>query len=546
MYLDISFKKMGFITIVALLLVICVYSTNTLKMHYFGSTPFFYTITTAAKYAANSAFASIQRSSLFATSFFSRGDTEANAKGIPVLTYHRIVQNPNDTSNVSITTFRDQMSTLKKAGWQAVSLEDFEAYMEGKKELPARSFLITFDDGAKESFYPADPILQAFDYHAAIYVIAASSQIPESIYYLSPEELRWILKSGRWSIGSHSYDGHRPYVTDADNNKGVFFADRIWAEDANRLETPDEFTARVHTDLTKSKEILESTYGVPVNTFAFPLGNETGIEGANNFPAGAAVTEAQARSIYKLGFLQTNNQQFTFTFPISNTASSSNVTDATRNMLATNFLVRRIHVDHDWDGARLLSIMENGRMKDLPFEDDFSTNTGWITAWGSLDIGRNNFTLTAVEGLGGASTFLDGSELWDNYSFDATANWHNDYLFVMADVINSKTYDSCVFSPGLVRIQSVVNGEARTLAEHKDPAINYSDTARAGIRVHGNVIECTWNYGLLVEAYERAHSGGVGLQIWSDIPGSAQLQVSSVIARPLNANAEPIATTTQQ
>ena len=536
MYLDISLKKISFIIIVTFLLAVCVYSTNTVKMQYFGSTPFFYTITTAAKYAANSAFATLQRSSLFASTFFTRGNVEAHARGIPVLTYHRIVQNPNDTENVPLATFRDQMSTLKKAGWQAVSLEDFEAYIEGKKELPARSFLMTFDDGAKESFYPADPILQAFDYHAAIYVIAASSQIPESTYYLSPQELQWILKTGRWSIGSHSNDGHRPYAVDTEGTKGVFFADRIWMKDEGRLETPDDFTARVHADLTKAKETLESTYKVPVDTFAFPLGNETGQEGANNFPQGASITEAQAHSIYRFGLLQTNNQQFTVNFPTTNMASSTDISSATRNMLATNFLVRRIHVDHDWDGARLLSILENGLMKNLPFEDDFSTNTGWITAWGSLDIGRNNFTLKAADSLGGASTFLNGSELWDNYAFDATANWQEGSLFVLGDVIHSKTYDACVFSPGQVHMISVTNGQTKTLGSKTNPSIAYGSAVRAGIRVHGSVIECTWNYSSISESFERTHSGGAGLQIWSEVPGIAQLQVTSVIARPLTAS----------
>lgn len=534
MYIDISLRKITFIVILTILLAISVFTTNTEKSQYFGSTPFFYTITVGGKYLLNSLIANIQKSTLFAQAFFSRSTTTAGyERGIPVLTYHRIVTDPNDKSNVPFATFKDQMQALKNAGWQAVSLEDFEAYLKGEKQLPDRSFLITFDDGAKESFYPADPVLQAFDYHAAMYVIVASSQTPESTYYLSPEELKWIIKTGRWSVGSHSYDGHRPYPANAQGDSGVFFSDRLWLPEKNRLETSSEFSARVRNDLTQAKDALQETYGKPIDTFAFPLGNETNITGTANFSEGAQTTQDIARSIYTFGFLQTNNQEFTYNFPVSS-GPSSDITSTTENFLATNFLVRRIHVDHDWNGARLLSILENGREKSLPYQDDFTQDKGWIIPWGRSDLGRNNFTLHAASNMTSASTFLDGSELWDNYSFDVTANWHTGYLFVLADVINSKTYDACSFAPGEVNIISSVNGETHTLTTVKDPQIQYSNNARAGIRVRGSTVECSWNYAAVADYYDRTHSGGVGIQTWSETPGVAELQVSSIIARAID------------
>src|SRR4029077_6358919 len=174
-----------------------------------------------------------------------------------------------------------------------------------------------------------------------------------------------------------------------------------------------------------------------------------------------------------------------------------------------------IHVDHDWNGAHLLSILENGRTKALPYEDDFSVDRGWIVAWGLSDIGRNNFSLKATPQLTSASTFLDGSELWGDYSFDVASNWHDGYIFVLGDVINSKTYDTCVFSPGQVQIQTSINGESKTIATQKDPRIQYGDNVSGGIRLRGSSIECTWNFSTIAQAYERSHSGGVGLQIWN-------------------------------
>lgn len=540
MYLDLSARKVAAVASIVTVLFLCVYSTYAAKMDLFGTTPFFYTINVGSKYALESLMAGVTKNRLFAGAAAAFGlderteqSSDRNASSIPVLTYHRVVDDANDVNNITVSRFRDQMTTLKDAGWQAVSLTDFEAFMRGEKELPEKSFLLTFDDGAKQSFYPVDPILKSLGYHAAIYIIVQSSYTPESTYYLSPEEIRWMLKTGRWAIGSHSYDGHRPYPTDAGGGDAIFFADRIWNTDAGRLETPEEFTARVREDLTNARTTLEETYAVPIDTFAFPLGNETGIRGANNFPEGASITEDTARSLYTWGFVQTNNQTYTFNFPRTTTATFSPPFPFTADRLSADFLVHRIHVDYDWNGARLLSIMENGRAKNLPYDDDFSQNRGWIPAWGSLETGRNNLQLAAANSITSASTFLDGSALWDDYSFDASINWSGSHVSLLADVIDSKTYHSCAFSEGVVRLQQTVNGETTTLKETHDARITYGENVRPGIRVHGSVIECTWEFASIVEDYSRTFSGGVGLQIWDPQPGTARVQVSSVLVRPI-------------
>ena len=527
MYIDLSFKKIGSILLVCAMLWVTLLLTGNMKEHRYGSTPPFASVglawqevTLRAWYAIEGTFWKFSRNANTATALtskeltFERNDSFEPARGIPVLTYHRVVSDDNDLNNVTASAFRDQMLTLKRAGWETVSLEEYLAFVKGKRELPERSFLITFDDGAKESFYPVDPLFQALDYEGVIYVIASAAQTEESTYYLSSTEIKRMLKSGRWDIGSHSYDGHRPYQVSETRYDGIFFADKLWLSDKNRNETEAEFSERVEHDLVRARHELELEYGVPINTFAFPLGNETGIEGAANFPEGAPITERTAGNFYDVGFLQTNNQGYTFNFP------------------QNGFIARRIHVDHDWDGERLLREMESGLAKNLPYNDDFSENKGWIPAWGALDLGRNNLTLQANNDASSASTFLDGSAFWNNYSFDASLNWSNGSVFLLADVKDSKTYDSCAFSDGKIRLQSTRNGETQVLAEVEDDSITYSADARMSIRVHDAVIECLWNYKSLVEAYDRTRTGGIGLQVWNPELGTASLQVSDVLVRP--------------
>lgn len=452
---------------------------------------------------------------------------EREARALPSLTYHRIVRDENDVNNVTSSRFKDHMATLKAAGWETVSLEEFERFMRGEIEVPEKSFLLTFDDGTRESFYPVDAVLETFGYEAANFIIVESSEIKKTIHYLNPREVRLMLSTGRWAIGSHSFDGHRPYRVDPEGHTGIFFADLLWNTSANRLETPEEFAERVRTDLTKAKSELERIYGKPIVSFAFPLGNESGISGANNFPEGSAITERIAREIYQFGFVQTNNQQFKANVPwtISRSGGAAPLGDP--------FLMYRIHVDYDWDGKRVLQELETSLPKDLPFEDDFSTNRGWIPSWGILHIGRNNFELAAGSDNSSASAILDGSQLWDDYSFDMAMQWHGGHVLILGDVVDAATYHACTFAPGEVRVQEQRDGTSKTLLTKKDSRIRYGDGVRAGIRVHGSVIECTWDFESIAEVYSRNFKGGVGIQSWASEKGAARVQVSSVIARPL-------------
>lgn len=531
MYLDFSLKKISLLAIIAIVLSSFVYLTHVTKMNHFGTTPYFYALPNGFRYAvdlARAAFVEPVRAPI----------DEKKAVAIPVLTYHRVLSS-EDVNNITVERFREQMTTLKYAGWQAVSLQDFEDFMDGKKALPEKSFLLTFDDGAKKSFYPVDPILKELGYNAVNYIIVQSSKSPDTTYYLTPEEIKQMIATGRWSIGSHSYDGHHSYPVDAQGNPGVFFADLLWKSDVGREETRDEFTARVREDLAHAKRELESTYNMPIRTFAFPLGNETGISGANDFDDGPSITENEARSMYDYGFVQTNNRNYTFNFPSVATDAFASRFPKTIAALKTDFLIHRIHVDYDWDGARLLSIMENGLAKSLPYEDDFSSNDGWLVAWGSSEMGRNNFLLKATPELTSASAYLDGTALWDNYSFETSANWHQSFALILADVVNSKTYHACAFAPGEVRIQKIVNGETTTLKTVKNRAIAYGDDVHMGVRVHGDTIECTWNFASVIEDYSRDFSGGVGVQTWEETPGAAQIQFASLLVRPDTATTTP-------
>jgi len=404
---------------------------------------------------------------------------------------------------------------LYRAGWRTATLEEYEQFMRGERTLPERTFLITFDDGAQQSYYPSDPIFRTLGYNASEYVIVAGSETPKSTYYLSPEQIHSMLATGRWEIGSHSFDAHHPYPTDANGGTGIFYTDKLWLPAEGRLETDDEFLKRVQDDLARSREALQAQYGVTVDTFAIPFGGETGHRAADNYPGGNNVTLNEASKLYNFVWLQTDRRSFTYNYPA----------------YASPF-GKRIHVDFDWSGDTLNTFMEGGLPKSLPYSDNFSVESGWRSSWGNVQpVG--SLELRADPGDTSAGSVLDGSLLWNTYKAEATVNWSQGYALLMGAVQSALTYRSCSFSLNEVEIHETSNGITTTIAKREVPIVEYGLGVRLGISVGKNSISCLYNDVLLLSATTSPNEGGVGIQTWAHEPGTANLIVTNFLANPL-------------
>lgn len=96
------------------------------------------------------------------------------AARIPVLMYHQIGA-PGSCGEARYTVdpriFARQMETLATEGYQACSLDDFLSWHAGHGELPARSVLITFDDGFCGVLDEALPVLRSLRWPFTVFVV---------------------------------------------------------------------------------------------------------------------------------------------------------------------------------------------------------------------------------------------------------------------------------------------------------------------------------------------------------------------------------------
>ena len=128
----------------------------------------------------------------------------ANTDGVPVLMYHYVYTDTNrpDTLNanyISDVKLREQLTYLTENDCYFPSFDELRAYVDGKIALPAKSVILTFDDGKSYFLENGIPILNEFKVPATSFVIGTKKG-PEIIKEYATEYV---------AFESHSFDMHK-------------------------------------------------------------------------------------------------------------------------------------------------------------------------------------------------------------------------------------------------------------------------------------------------------------------------------------------------
>ncbi|MEH7096132.1 endo-1,4-beta-xylanase [Neobacillus vireti] len=126
---------------------------------------------------------------------------------IPVILYHRIMDNPNNQwTDTSTDTFKQMMKYLDDNGYTTLSSQQYVNIMEGTETAPAKPILLTFDDGTPEFITNALPTLEQYNMKAVLFIV---SDWIGGGYSMSLAQLKDLAKNPSLSLENHTktHDG---------------------------------------------------------------------------------------------------------------------------------------------------------------------------------------------------------------------------------------------------------------------------------------------------------------------------------------------------
>jgi peptidoglycan/xylan/chitin deacetylase (PgdA/CDA1 family) len=178
-------------------------------------------------------------------------------KAIPILMYHQIdVPAPRGTRFRGLTvhpkSFARQMRWMHRLGYRGLSMRDLTPYLKGEKT--GKVFGVTFDDGFRNVYLNALPVLTELGFTSTNYLVAnqfdggnvwdADNNIPFSPLMTIAEAKAWS-KAGP-EVGSHTLD---------------------------HVDLPQLSREEARQQITLSRHILSDTVEQDVTAFCYPYGH---------------------------------------------------------------------------------------------------------------------------------------------------------------------------------------------------------------------------------------------------------------------------------
>ncbi len=166
---------------------------------------------------------------------------------VPVLMYHSINPSASPENRLAVTagTFDRQMHFLKSRRYNVITLDALVDLIKNKKKIPPKTICITSDDGYKDNFTYAFPVLKKYNFPASMFIIVNEVGRPAGDR-LSWDEIKTMQASGLVSFGSHTL-GPEPLVN---------------------FKSGEEIKKQIFD----SKKILEEKLGRKVAIFSYPEG----------------------------------------------------------------------------------------------------------------------------------------------------------------------------------------------------------------------------------------------------------------------------------
>jgi peptidoglycan/xylan/chitin deacetylase (PgdA/CDA1 family) len=168
---------------------------------------------------------------------------------LPIMIYHSVrphIQGESkyqDIYDVTPELFESELTELESRGFTTVTFKDLDAYLSNGQPLPARAIILSFDDGWRNQYTYAYPLLKKHRMKGTFFIF--SGAIGSRDAFMNWDQVKEMHDAGM-EISGHSYT--HPMLP------------KVYGE------------KELYRELSMSKTMIEEHIGEPVTAFAYPFG----------------------------------------------------------------------------------------------------------------------------------------------------------------------------------------------------------------------------------------------------------------------------------
>lgn len=127
---------------------------------------------------------------------------ETWVRGVPILAYHGVTASPSSPLgnlrrlHVPAPRFEEHLRVVTSE-WRPIALRDLVEAIEARRNLPARSVVVTFDDGYRNVLTTALPLLRKYSVPVTLFVVTHhgrrmwEDEVEVAVELAEVEALRW-------------------------------------------------------------------------------------------------------------------------------------------------------------------------------------------------------------------------------------------------------------------------------------------------------------------------------------------------------------------
>jgi len=273
------------------------------------------------------------------------------------LCYHDVEDEYPDQTYLSVRSDHlvEQLAWLHENGYQAVTIDQVLDARAGRRALPEKSVLLTFDDGYRSFYTRVLPILKAWNWPAVLAPVGVwmdtpqdqqvdfGGQLTERERFLNWQQIAEIARSGLVEIAAHTDHSHYGIIANPQGNTQPAAANRAFDSKRGRYETDAELNARMKADVIAITEKIRRVTGKKPRVWVWPYGAASGTTLRIVAEEGYQVAMVLDDGLSKLGELMSVSRVMPSNAPGLQEFARNNVIET-----ETSTLMRVAHVDLDY------------------------------------------------------------------------------------------------------------------------------------------------------------------------------------------------------